>query len=635
MSSERPAAGSTYRLRTWGSPALLDEAGEPVSSLRRKDLALLVYLRLDTNRFHGRSQLASLLWAGVREDRARHSLTQALGRIRRVLGDDAFDASVDVIHWRTPLWCDAAELERGAEDCRDAVGPVGVDIDLGGADFLEAFDPGDGAREFQRWADRKRTHYRNLAIHYLDTLGVCAERCGDWPLALRLGQRLTALEPIFEEGHRRAMRAWAATGERALALQHYERFAAWLREELEEEPDPRTEALARRIDQEEAVPGAPALAGTSARDSAGASAAAAAGASAGEAAGASIRSVAGSSIGTVAGSSIEASAAAVPPATASRDTLASGRSRGVGRTAGIRGGPVSPLLWAAIVLMAIGLTSLAGLVLIGSWSLVVLLQGSASPGNPSPPEGGGPLAGSSFRVEGQPVAWSDSAALPGNGEYFTVAGTEKVYLAFAGLRWKVPDPTTLSACTGGFPGLVREVPSMPPLRSGGTLPTMREHPWMAGQKAVMLEGDTSVFALVGCVRSAIPTRAVFETIFGLAGWRDVVEVPDSLLRRTPRGPEVMVPLRRAGTVLWASGTPRLLWVTHSGGGLRVVAPKDAAFYCRGDLVAVDRLEFASYTTGGTLPIPAHGGLCGGSGPPRMYAADLHSQASRPPTAGSH
>ena len=230
-----PRASDGPFLKALGSPLL---TGPGAERLRKKDLALLVYLRLERRRAHSRSMLANLLWGDSTEEKARHSLTQALGRIRSVLGAECLDADHDRVEWRGDLPCDAALLQEMTGD------PT---LDLYTGDFLAQFAPGRGAREFEDWTDGRRAHYRTLALELLDRAGEEAEAAGDWSGALRVGERSAEIDPFWEHGQRRMMRAWHELGERNRALRHYEKFAAWLARELEEDPDPETQALAERL----------------------------------------------------------------------------------------------------------------------------------------------------------------------------------------------------------------------------------------------------------------------------------------------------------------------------------------------------------------------------------------------------
>jgi DNA-binding SARP family transcriptional activator len=78
----------------------------------------------------------------------------------------------------------------------------------------------------------------------LEQQGMEAEARGHWAEALELGRRAAQIEALYEEGHRRVMRSWAALGERGLALRHYEEFTLWLRDEVDLQPDPATSKLA-------------------------------------------------------------------------------------------------------------------------------------------------------------------------------------------------------------------------------------------------------------------------------------------------------------------------------------------------------------------------------------------------------
>jgi DNA-binding SARP family transcriptional activator len=228
------------QLVTLGTPALVVH-GAPIH-LRKKDLALLVYLRLEGRHGHSRGALAGLLWGNSPEENARHSLTQALGRLRRRLGD-VLEVGHDRVGCRATLPCDAAALQEAAAapQVDDAV------LALCAGEFLAGFHAGSGAEAFETWADGRRAHLRTVAVSALDRLGAAAQARGDWSLALAAGQRATELDPASEPGHRRMMRAWNAQGHRLRALQHYERLAGWLAAEFETDPEPETALLAEQL----------------------------------------------------------------------------------------------------------------------------------------------------------------------------------------------------------------------------------------------------------------------------------------------------------------------------------------------------------------------------------------------------
>ncbi|HEU4452552.1 MAG TPA: BTAD domain-containing putative transcriptional regulator, partial [Longimicrobium sp.] len=236
----------TLFLRTFGAPDLLAD-GVPLK-LRAKDLALLAYLRQNPPGAHRRSVLAALLWAENSEQGARHSLTQAVGRLRKVLGAAAIATTRDTVVWSGPLACDAALLEEAAREDRPSL------LELYEGEFLAGLGMGAGTQGFENWAAARRVDYRDLAADLMDRWGAEAERRGDWQAALRFGQRETEIDPYHETGHRRVMRALDALGERNRALLHYAHYADFVRREMGLAPQSETTALAELLRSRDPAP---------------------------------------------------------------------------------------------------------------------------------------------------------------------------------------------------------------------------------------------------------------------------------------------------------------------------------------------------------------------------------------------
>ncbi len=230
------------RLLTLGRTVLLGPGGAPVSTIRRKDLALLVYLVLEGRRPLARGTLAGLLWGEADEERARHSLTQALVRLKAVVGSEAFGSGGEALVWSGDVGCDAADLE--ATDPTGA--PPSSPIAYPG-DFATDLALGAGAEDFDAWADGKRAHSRALAVRRLDAAGARAESAGSWGEALELGRQLVGVDRLCESGHRRIMRSWSALGERQMAARHYDEYASWLEQEVGAKPDPETRSMHEAI----------------------------------------------------------------------------------------------------------------------------------------------------------------------------------------------------------------------------------------------------------------------------------------------------------------------------------------------------------------------------------------------------
>jgi DNA-binding SARP family transcriptional activator len=191
-----------------------------------------------------RSGLASLLWGDSIERKARHSLSQALGRLQNRLGDRTLYLARDSVVRRGELACDAALLE---ERCESPDGGDRGYVRFYTGDFVAGLVLGPGAADFDVWADARRASYRFKAVRFLDHRAEEAELAGDFGEALQLALRAVEIEPFFQAGHRRVMRVWQALGEHALAIRHYHSLTHLLGTMADLGPDARTRALAEDL----------------------------------------------------------------------------------------------------------------------------------------------------------------------------------------------------------------------------------------------------------------------------------------------------------------------------------------------------------------------------------------------------
>ena len=105
-------------LRTLGGVYIADEQGQPLTGAasQRRLLALLVVLAFAGERGLSRDKLIALLWPEAGEERARHSLTQALYAARRALdAEDLFEGRGDLRLNRERLRSDVREFEEALE----------------------------------------------------------------------------------------------------------------------------------------------------------------------------------------------------------------------------------------------------------------------------------------------------------------------------------------------------------------------------------------------------------------------------------------------------------------------------------------------------------------------------------------
>ena len=220
----------TIELRCLGPLEVRVNGGAPPAELVwRKHLALLVYLARSP-RGRAREHLMGLLWPEKDQDKARHSLNEALRVLRRSLGE-ALVTEGDVV--------------------RIEVGAIATDLEapnppLAGGPFLEGFVVPD-APEFEDWLARER---QTLRAASLETLSRSAEQAlseGDLRTARQTAERALALDPQHEPALRALMRAYALDGVRQLALEAYERTRTTLERDLGAQPDAATQELARRL----------------------------------------------------------------------------------------------------------------------------------------------------------------------------------------------------------------------------------------------------------------------------------------------------------------------------------------------------------------------------------------------------
>lgn len=238
--------GQSFRFDVLGNTDLENVDGGRVRSVvaQPKRLALLTYLAVNADRpFKRRDRVVSVFWPDHPDDRARHSLRQALYVLRGSLtsevlvsrGDDEVGVDPDV------LWCDAIAFERAlAADRPD------VAMELYRGPLLPGFYLTD-VIEFEHWLDNERNRLERLATEAAWTLATRSEKAGDAAAALHWGRRATQLSPFEESLLRRLIQLQLRLGDRAGALTTYESFVRRLRNELEVEPTDQTVELIEQV----------------------------------------------------------------------------------------------------------------------------------------------------------------------------------------------------------------------------------------------------------------------------------------------------------------------------------------------------------------------------------------------------
>nr|WP_281377089.1 BTAD domain-containing putative transcriptional regulator [Deinobacterium chartae] len=209
-----------------GVPSLIrpDGAAQP---LERRTAALLTYLAVEGPT--PRSRLAQLFWPDSAEAVARNNLVQALRRLDKLAGTRLVDRSHDLT-LSSDVQVDLVETLRG-----QPVPETGL-IRLEGLEL-------DNAPDFMQWllATREQAHRaREQASRQAIDDALAA---GDIAAALMLVQQLLELDPLSEYAHRTLMQLHLLDGDRAAALQVYQRYKDLLARELGEAPPHSIERL--------------------------------------------------------------------------------------------------------------------------------------------------------------------------------------------------------------------------------------------------------------------------------------------------------------------------------------------------------------------------------------------------------
>lgn len=215
---------------------LIGPAGEDESlGKRRQKLALLALLAL-SRRPIPRDVLIDTFWGDQDEDRARHSLSDALSHLRRALGRNAIAtrASNVTLDRRTLLEVDAIELTEAAS-ARDTERVLA----LYGGPFLDGVHL-DRSPRFEHWVSAERERLRTLFLEHAEAAcRLYAER-GDLERWRQAAERWVDAAPASSAAARNWIAALAAPDTRQAleaALAAGERWLRILAREYEMEPD--------------------------------------------------------------------------------------------------------------------------------------------------------------------------------------------------------------------------------------------------------------------------------------------------------------------------------------------------------------------------------------------------------------
>jgi DNA-binding SARP family transcriptional activator/tetratricopeptide (TPR) repeat protein len=252
--------GNSFRLVTLGRLTLLGPGGEEEAALgkQRRKLALLAVLAL-ARRPLTRDALVEMFWGDQDEARARHSLSEALSHLRRVLGRDAINArQADV------ALADEFSLEVDALELGDLFGRRLYDgvVALYGGPFLEGVYV-TGSTSFEHWADGQRARLGSLFLQACERQCALLAGAGQWAECAELARRWVGASPLSAHAALALIGALEAPGTLEAdrqALDAYERLRVRLAREFGAAPGAPVVALGEKVKARRAVANEPASA---------------------------------------------------------------------------------------------------------------------------------------------------------------------------------------------------------------------------------------------------------------------------------------------------------------------------------------------------------------------------------------
>jgi predicted ATPase/DNA-binding SARP family transcriptional activator len=204
-----------------------------------KPRELLVYLAVHrTGR--SRHEIGRAIWPAASATQAKNSFHVSVHHLRKTLGEAAWiltDGDRCRIADGVEVHLDADRFE---QEARLALGDAGDDPErlrrvraLYTGDFMDGEAAGP-------WHEEHRQLLLRLWADVSLRLAHALERAGDDAAAATVFHEVVVREGLDETAHRGLMRTWARTGERARAVRHYDRLVAFLRDELDCDPEPET-----------------------------------------------------------------------------------------------------------------------------------------------------------------------------------------------------------------------------------------------------------------------------------------------------------------------------------------------------------------------------------------------------------
>jgi DNA-binding SARP family transcriptional activator/basic membrane lipoprotein Med (substrate-binding protein (PBP1-ABC) superfamily) len=203
-----------------------------------------------------RDELAEVLWEDAPPATWEKALSLLVSKLRAVLAENGVDGARALT---APAGCyrldlpvgssvDVLEAENATNEAEALLTAENWEQAATSATRAESvlrgpFLPGDDGT----WVDGKRRELAEVHTRALSALADASLRSGKPEQSVHWAEQAIEAEPFRESGYRRLMVAHAAAGNRAEALQVYERCRRLLAEELGAYPSPETESVYRSL----------------------------------------------------------------------------------------------------------------------------------------------------------------------------------------------------------------------------------------------------------------------------------------------------------------------------------------------------------------------------------------------------
>lgn len=249
------------RLAVERGDAVIREESFPARQGRR----LWAFLVVHRHQPAGRSDIAAAIWGDAIPDAWDDALSVLISRLRRCLrpvtgrcagpsirgGESRYvlllppGSTIDLERATAALH--RAEVLMRHGDCGSALAEARVATEIAARGFLN----GEGGE----WVEGQRRLLAEAHVHALECTVTAELERGNAALAEREAERLVALAPLRESGHRLLMRALTAGGNRGQAVLAYNRCRRLLQQQVGVAPAAETDRLYRQLTGAEPAPG--------------------------------------------------------------------------------------------------------------------------------------------------------------------------------------------------------------------------------------------------------------------------------------------------------------------------------------------------------------------------------------------